>query len=90
MYIKIGSYDKITNKIEREATAQGYVFKDEEAYIKGCGVCYIPELSDEKYTREDFLRIANGNIDIANMLFEMVDWQSPETLYDELEMEGEW
>ena len=37
------------------------------------------------YHRSDFLRIADGNKDWADCLFEMVDWQHPETLADELE-----
>jgi hypothetical protein len=35
------------------------------------------------------LEIAKGNQSIANYLFETVDWQSPETLYDELVESGE-
>ena len=46
------------------------------------------------YTRKDFEKIVDtGDISQeeidrrATILFEMVDWQSPETLYDELEFE---
>jgi len=37
------------------------------------------------YHRSDFLRIAEGNKQFADCLFEMVDWQHPEALADEIE-----
>ena len=36
-------------------------------------------------TIEDFLNAANGNIEHAAILYEMVDWQSPYSLVDELD-----
>lgn len=36
-----------------------------------------------KYTKQDFLNICAGNEDVAYDLFQSVDWQSPETLFDE-------
>lgn len=88
-YTKIGSYtpgmDGAEPVIEREYFQQGYIVKDEEAYLN-CPdqVCYVPELFDEGYTRQDFLDMCNGQEEMADMLFEMVDWQSPETLKSEL------
>lgn len=77
----IGSYNSITGEIERGGTAQGFVFKDYEAFqTKSKAVCYIAELDDEKYTYEDFLRIGGSEISAQN-LFEEVDWQHPETLF---------
>ena len=35
------------------------------------------------YTKQDFLNICAGNEDIAFDLFQSVDWQSPETLFNE-------
>lgn len=35
------------------------------------------------YTKQDFLNICDGNEVWAYELFQMVDWQSPETLFDE-------
>lgn len=59
--------------------------KDEEAFLHYPDkVCYVPELSDEGYTRQDFLDMMGGQEEFATMLFEMVDWQSPETLKNEL------
>ena len=85
----IGSikYDEATKsyRVERDATAQGFVFKDGENYYKHPDrPCYVPELSDDIYTKNDFLEIAKDNEALADFLFDMVDWQSPETLLDEL------
>lgn len=70
-------------EIERGQTNQGLVYKNPLAFRHKNGICYVSELSDDEYTYEDFLRISNGNEDIASILFETVDWQSPSTLYDE-------
>ena len=88
-YYKTGSirYNKKTGKydIQRGPTDQGYVYKDEENYLKHKNKpCYIPELHATPYTRQDFLDICNNQKEIADILFDMVDWQSPETLFDEL------
>ena len=44
--------------IDRDYYRQGWIFKDEDAFQnRPDDVCYIPELSDEKYTRNDILKI---------------------------------
>ena len=74
--VKTKSWDVV-----KEPTSQGFVFKSEENFREHPGLpCYVPELSDDIYTKNDFLRIARGNHKIAFDLFDMVDWQSPETL----------
>ena len=88
-YLKIGSYTPETEDqeavIDRGYSRQGWIFKDEEAFrLYPERVCYVPELSDEGYTRQDFLAMCNGQEELAEFLFEMVDWQSPETLKSEL------
>ena len=88
-YLKIGSYIPETEDqedvIDRGYYRQGWIFKDEEAFrLHPEQVCYVPELSDEGYTRQDFLAMCNGQEELAEFLFEMVDWQSPETLKSEL------
>ena len=88
-YLKIGSYTPETEDqeafIDRGYYRQGWIFKDEEAFrLHPERVCYVPELSDEGYTRQDFLAMCNGQEELAEFLFEMVDWQSPETLKSEL------
>lgn len=90
MNIKIGNYNQKTGKIEREWYRQGYVFKDEEAFLnRPDDVCYIPELSDNIYTRNDIVSICKGNKKIAEEVFYNVDWQSPETEIESL-IEIEW
>ena len=88
-YLKIGSYTPETEDqeavIDRGYYRQGWIFKDEEAFrLHPEQVCYVPELSDEGYTRQVFLAMCNGQEELAEFLFEMVDWQSPETLKSEL------
>ena len=88
-YLKIGSYTPETEDqeavIDRGYYRQGWIFKDEEAFrLHPKRVCYVPELSDERYTRQDFLAMCNWQEELAEFLFEMVDWQSPETLKSEL------
>lgn len=41
------------------------------------------------YTRKDFLAITDGNEEIAKDLFDSVDWESPETIYDEMDFDEE-
>lgn len=92
----------------------GVVYKDEEAFKTGNGVCYINEYgfdnddensgrlfefdmkeavaselegntytTTEGYTREDLIRLCDGNERLAEELFDHLDWMSPETLMDE-------
>jgi len=94
-YYKLGSYTPARRGkeaiIDREATEQGFVFKDERAFYKRKKkVCYIPELHDTLYTRQDFLDMCNGNVSMAEYIFYAVDWQSPETLIEEMIQHGEW
>lgn len=88
-YLKVGSYTPETEEaeavIDREYYQQGWIFKDEEAFLHHPDkVCYVPELSDEGYTRQNFLDMVGGQEEVATLLFDMVDWQSPETLLNEL------
>lgn len=82
----IGEYNKETKEVERSYFRQGYIYKNYPVYYKGNPdeACYIPELSDEPYSANDFLYIADNNKELADYLFESVDWQSPETLMTEL------
>jgi len=75
--------------IEKFETDNGYCFKDYKAFESKKGICYVPELTDHKYTYNDFLEIAKNNKELAQMLFDFVDWQHPETLYNELLIEEE-
>ena len=92
----------------------GVVYKDEEAFKTGNGVCYINEYGFENenensttlfefrakesvasevenntyiamqgYTRQDLINLCDGNEDMAQDLFDHLDWMNPETLMDE-------
>lgn len=94
-YLQVGSYAPETSdgdaEITREYYRQGYIFKDEEAFL--CypeRVCYVPELSDVAYTRQDFLDMCNGQEAFAAECFYSVDWQHPETWVEEQYLNDEW
>lgn len=78
-------------KLVREYYGQGMIFKDWEAYQnRPEAPCYVPELSDTVYCQNDFLRICNGQEDLAEQLFEGCDWQHPETLIEDWKVNDEW
>ena len=90
VFLQVGTYDK-TGGIDRKWYRQGFIVKDEEAFLHYPDqVCYVPELGDEVYTRQDFLNLCNGQEDFAEACFYGVDWQSPETWIDEQLREDEW
>lgn len=78
-------------KLEKEYYRQGWIFKDEYAFCHEPGKpCYVPEEEEENfYTREDFIALCNGQEEIAEMIFDEVDWQHPETCFDEQFQYGE-
>jgi len=93
--LRIGRYIPATDDteeiIEREFHGQGDIFKDYDAYENSLDkVCYIPELSDSKYTRQDFLGLCDNQENLAKDLFDRVDWQHPENLLQEDYMNGEY
>ena len=76
--------------IERAYYGQGTIYKNWTAYeTDPAAICYIPELTDTKYFRKEFLYLCNGNEELARELFLSVDWQCPETLIDEWKISGE-
>lgn len=94
-YIQVGRYVPATDDreeiIERAYYCQGLIYKDERAFLlKNDVVCYIPELSDATYTRQDFLNLCNGQEEFAKQCFYGVNWQHPETWFDEQFRENEW
>jgi hypothetical protein len=81
----IGFFDNKTRQYIKEFSGAGFVFKDYEAFeSKSAGVCYIPESYEIHYTYADFMWIAKGNTELAGYLFNSVDSQRPELLFDEL------
>lgn len=91
--LKVGSIEMRDGEwiIKREYHEQGFIFKDEDAYINQKDKpCYVPELDDAVYIGNDFLELCNGQQDLADELFEFVNWQHPETLKDEWLDHDEW
>lgn len=77
--------------IQREFYEQGYIVKDEAAYIsQPDAVCYVPELSDTAYTHNDLLALCDGQEALARCCFDCLTWQSPSTWIDEQFTLGEW
>ena len=91
-FLMIGNrVDGIYNK---EWYRQGFVYKDEEAFLYDQDkVCYIAEDDypnvEKRYTRKDIVRICKGDVKMAQIVFYLLDWQHPETVYDELCAEEE-
>ena len=78
-------------KIDRQWYGQGMVFKSWEAYHeRPDDPCYVPEGTDSVYSAADFLQMCNGQKEFADELFEGVDWQHPETLLEDWEVNVEW
>ncbi len=70
--------------IRRAPYGEGMVFKDEDAFLNHPDKpCYKAELGDEVYIRKDFLDIFNGQEEFAKVCFDTLNWQHPETWYDE-------
>lgn len=79
--------------IRREFFRQGMVFKSGEAFYDTehpDRICYVPELSDSTYSRDDFLEMCNDQLEFAEELFDGVDWQHPETLVQDWFVNNEW
>lgn len=95
--LKVGSYTPTDKEgkgelIEREFYGQGMIFKDDEAFYDAehpDRVCYIAELSDATYTRAGILDMCNSQTDIAEEVYEALDWQHPESLIDDWSRSGE-
>lgn len=71
------------NSYRKEFYRQGYIYKNFQNFERKRGVCYVPELSDKEYTYDDFLALCGGNHTLAEFVFEIVDWQHPETVVEE-------
>jgi hypothetical protein len=63
--------------------------KYRDAFDKRTGICYIPEAADAAYSYYGILAIAKNNEALALIIFDLCEWQHPETIFDELLREGE-
>lgn len=88
------------NQIGFFCTDQGYVYKSNKDFdeLADDEVCYIPEYYDETdenglledvaaYTKFDFMELCDNIKWRAVFTYEGVDWQYPETYYDETDWE---
>ena len=64
-------------------------YKNPDNFYKENKICYIPELNNKFYTREDIIKVCKGLKWLAEFVFETIDWQSPSTFLDELESNPE-
>lgn len=44
-----------------------------------------PYFAKKGYTRKDIIEVCEGDEKEADFIFETIDWQSPESIYDEIE-----
>lgn len=64
--------------------------EDEDAfYHRPDDPCYIPELSDTVYTRNSILQECNQQDDLAEEVFEALDWQHVSSLLEDWQRNGE-
>ena len=78
-------------RIERDWYRQGWVVKDEEAFLLHPDQpCYVPELSDTVYTGDEIRRLCNHQEELARACFDLLDWQCPETFIEEQFRDLEW
>ena len=88
------------NQIGFFSTVQGYVYKSNKDFdeLADDEICYVPEYYDETdengllkdvtaYTKLDFMELCDNIKWRAVFIYEGVDWQHPETLYDETDWE---
>lgn len=83
--------EAVKEAYETETTSPGY--KNRFNYENYSDlVCYLPENWDEfidgkGWTGNDFLLLCGGDAEKASRVFDGCEWQSPETVLDELERE---
>lgn len=68
----------------------GQPMKDDRAFERKKGICYIPESSDAAYTYFDIAAITGDNHETTERVFQLCEWQHPETVFEEGVREGEW
>ena len=63
------------------STVSGYIFKDEAAFLSHPDqVCYVPELSDTAYTRNDLLALCDGQEKLGAMLLRLPELAEPDNV----------
>lgn len=81
-------YDNRRDYLIDEKLAQKEIdFNDNEKVI------YTPENWDddekEGYTGQDFLELCDGDLELAQRIYDACEWQHPETILDEMSRDDE-
>lgn len=85
-------------KVPYEWIGQGYGYKDEKFDWKNgdpTNIIYIPENAyqdgyvEDAYSKQDFIDLCDGKEKRAYFVFIGVDWQYPETFYDECDFDND-
>jgi len=53
-------------------------------FYKKKRICYIPKLTNKIFTGEDIIEVCKKEKDLAEFVFEIIDWQHPSTVFEEL------
>lgn len=70
--------------VGRSWSGLGWVYKNPETFYHAPSeLCYVPEDLDGAYTANDFLELSQGQPEIAEEMFQSVEWEHPETWLDE-------
>lgn len=79
-------------QVFREAHGEGVVFKSWRRFYLGDAdeICYVAELDDAAYSRQDFLDMCNSDASLAERVFESVSWEHPESWIEQAVASGEW
>ena len=93
--MKIKEFEKYNNEknMPYEWIGQGYGYKGEWDPENIHDIIYIPEYGykdntverKNAYSYKDFIDLCDGDIKKAEILFENIDWQFPETALEEME-----
>ena len=89
-YIPADNANGTKEIFEKEYYGQGMIYKNWDNFVNHPDeVCYVPELSNNKYTKQDLIDLCGGNTKMAEIMFDELDWQHPESLLADWECNGE-
>lgn len=74
----------VQSKVAERLRGFADYYKNWVAFELQEGICYVPELSDTMYTYKDFFLMCGGDEQLTKEVFELCEWQHPETVLDEM------